>query len=192
MGGKPKFRGYNLLKEKIPNTKPVDRSWQLFVGDKVEIVGGRGDIGKQGKILELRKKIDMVVVEGCRLGYKHVKPSADYPKGAKLQQEMPIKYDDVKLVDPVLNKPTDVELVPFWNEQTRRTQLERYSVVSQTHIPKPEQPEDKEGPEGPVDTTPDLVAEVTFVPSIAECPFPAAFLNQLEKMRRHNKEGHAF
>ena len=45
------------------------RRWKLFVGDTVEIIKGQKDVGKRGKIVEVRKdKINpLVIIEGLNL-----------------------------------------------------------------------------------------------------------------------------
>jgi large subunit ribosomal protein L24 len=101
MGG-IKTRGANLMFKKITNTHPKDliKTFKLFVGDTVQVTGGRRDVGKIGTILDIVKKRNLVVVKDVAMQVKHMKPNPFYPKGDKILKETPIHYSNVQLVDP--------------------------------------------------------------------------------------------
>ncbi|KAL2911519.1 39S ribosomal protein L24, mitochondrial [Polyrhizophydium stewartii] len=191
---KPKFRGANFLKRKLPNIHPRDRidEWKIFKGDTVQIVAGPRDVGKQGKVVEVVHKLNSVVVEDCRLGIKHIKPNPLYPKGGRIQKEMPIPVHQVQVVDPTIGQPTETELHWVYNPIKKRREQQRLSLATLTMIPVPE-PESpfKKLAEGPLDTAPSLVSQITWTPDIARCPFPAPFMNELERMARKNREAQA-
>jgi hypothetical protein len=75
-------------------------------GDTVYVNAGN-DKGKTGKILEVIKSKDRVVVEGINVVSKHTKPNAKQPQGGIIKQEAGIHVSNVQLVDPAApaNKP---------------------------------------------------------------------------------------
>jgi len=66
------------------------------------------DKGKKGKVLEILRDKDRVVIEGVNMITKHVKPSADNPEGGIQKTEAGIHISNVKLVDPSTGEPTKV------------------------------------------------------------------------------------
>ena len=66
------------------------------------------DKGKKGKVLEILKEKNRVVIEGVNMITKHVKPSADNPEGGIQKTEAGIHISNVKLVDPSNGEPTRV------------------------------------------------------------------------------------
>ena len=57
-------------------------------GDKVVIISGK-DKGKQGKVLEVSPKEGKIIIEGCNLVTKHVKPRADGRAGRHREGRSP-------------------------------------------------------------------------------------------------------
>ncbi len=49
-------------------------------GDTVRVVSG-SDKGKVGKVLQLRPRVNKVLVSGVNMLYKHRKPNKDIPGG---------------------------------------------------------------------------------------------------------------
>ncbi|BEG57174.1 LSU ribosomal protein L24p (L26e) [Helicobacter heilmannii] len=64
-------------------------------GDSVKVIAG-DDKGKIGKVLAVFPKKSMVVVEGCKLVKKSMKPTDDNPKGGHIHKEMPMHISNVK------------------------------------------------------------------------------------------------
>lgn len=64
-------------------------------GDMVRIIAG-DDKGKTGKVLSVMPKDSMVVVEGCKIAKKAIKPSDNNPKGGFISKEMPMHISNVK------------------------------------------------------------------------------------------------
>ena len=64
-------------------------------GDLVEVITG-DDKGKKAKVLRVMPKTSQVIVEGCKVAKKAVKPSDKNPKGGFLDKEMPIHISNVK------------------------------------------------------------------------------------------------
>ncbi|TQR31366.1 50S ribosomal protein L24 [Campylobacter sp. MIT 99-7217] len=63
-------------------------------GDMVKIIAG-DDKGKTGKILAVYPKKRQVVVEGCKIAKKAVKPSDKIPNGGFVNKEMPMDISNV-------------------------------------------------------------------------------------------------
>jgi large subunit ribosomal protein L24 len=76
-------------------------------GDTVEVIAG-DHRGRQGKVLRLVSKKDMVVVEGVNMVYRHVRPSRQNPQGGRLEKEAPIHISNVLPVDPKTNRGSRV------------------------------------------------------------------------------------
>ena len=68
-------------------------------GDTVYINAGN-DKGKTGKVLEVLRDKDRVIVEGVNLVSKHTKPNSKQPQGGIVKQEAAIHISNVNLLDP--------------------------------------------------------------------------------------------
>ena len=76
-------------------------------GDKVVIISGK-DKGKQGKVLEVSPKEGKIIIEGCNLVTKHVKPRQMGEQGGIVKAEAPMYTCKAMLVCPKCGKPTRV------------------------------------------------------------------------------------
>lgn len=76
-------------------------------GDTVYVNAGN-DRGKTGKVMEVIRSKDRVIVEGVNIVSRHTKPNAKAPQGGILKQEAGIHISNVQLVDPSTNKPVKV------------------------------------------------------------------------------------
>lgn len=65
--------------------------------DKVRIIAGK-DKGKEGKVIRVDAKNHKVVVEGCNMITKHVKPGPGNPQGGIINREAAIDISNVALV----------------------------------------------------------------------------------------------
>ena len=54
--------------------------FKIKKGDMVEVITG-DDKGKKAKVLQVLPKKSQVIVEGCKMAKKAVKPSEKNPKG---------------------------------------------------------------------------------------------------------------
>jgi large subunit ribosomal protein L24 len=92
-------------------------------GDQVIVIAGR-DKGKTGRVLEVLKDSDRVVVEGVQRVTKHVK-AGQTARGTRTggieTVEAPIHVSNVMLVDPETKKPTRVGLRTEQVERDGRT-----------------------------------------------------------------------
>lgn len=67
-------------------------------GELVEVIAG-DDKGKRAKVLHVFPKKSQVILEGCKVAKKAVKPSDNNPKGGFISKEMPIHISNVKKVE---------------------------------------------------------------------------------------------
>ncbi|MRI83893.1 MAG: 50S ribosomal protein L24 [Nitratiruptor sp.] len=74
------------------------KKFKIKKGDLVEIITG-DDKGKRGVVLKVLTKRDAVLVEGCKLAKKAVKPSEKNPDGGFIMKEMPIHISNVRKVE---------------------------------------------------------------------------------------------
>ena len=83
------------------------KKFHIKKGDTVFVNAGN-DKGKTGKVLEVLRDKDRVIVEGINMVSKHTKPNAKAPQGGIIKQEAGIHVSNVQLIDPSSNKPTRV------------------------------------------------------------------------------------
>jgi len=67
-------------------------------GDTVEILAG-DDRGTKAEVLEVLIKKNKVIVKGCKIAKKAIKPTEENPKGGFLNKEMPIDISNVRKVE---------------------------------------------------------------------------------------------
>ena len=63
-------------------------------GEEIVVIAG-SELGKRGKILEVLKKKDRVIVEGVKIIKRHTKKSQQNPQGAIIQREGSIHISNV-------------------------------------------------------------------------------------------------
>jgi large subunit ribosomal protein L24 len=67
-------------------------------GDIVEVIAG-DDKGTKAELLQVMPKKNKVIVKGCRVAKKAIKPSEQNPQGGFLNKEMPIDASNVRKVE---------------------------------------------------------------------------------------------
>jgi len=67
-------------------------------GDTVEIIAG-DDRGTKATVLAVLPKKNKVIVEGCKVAKKAIKPTEENTKGGHVNKEMPIDVSNVKKVE---------------------------------------------------------------------------------------------
>ena len=90
------FLGFSVLSRialRMANVK-----FKVKKGDTVKIIAG-DDKGKTGKILSVLAKKGQVIVEGCKVAKKAIKPSEKTPNGGFINKEMPIDISNVAKVE---------------------------------------------------------------------------------------------
>lgn len=75
-------------------------------GDKVVVIAGK-DKGKEGKILNVLRADNKVVVENVNIVKKHVKGNGQ-TAGSINEVEAPIHVSNVMIIDPKTKKPTRI------------------------------------------------------------------------------------
>jgi large subunit ribosomal protein L24 len=78
---------------------------KIKVGDNVRVITGSNK-GKEGKVLNVLRKDNRVVIDGVNIVKKHVKPNRTNESGGILEVEAPIHISNVK----VLTKETKKEV----------------------------------------------------------------------------------
>jgi large subunit ribosomal protein L24 len=73
--------------------------YKIKKGDTVKIIAG-DDKGKTGEVLQVLPKKRKVIVKGCKLVKKAIKPDQEKnPEGGFIQKEMPIDISNVAKVE---------------------------------------------------------------------------------------------
>ena len=88
-------------------------------GDMVMIISGK-DKGKKGKVLEVSPKEGKVIVEGCNIATKHVKPRSAAEQGGLVKVKAPMYASKVMLVCPKCGKATRVAYKIFEDGSKQR------------------------------------------------------------------------
>ena len=70
---------------------------KLRKGDDVVVITG-DDKGNKGKILQVFREKNRVLVEGINLSKKHERKTQDNPQGAIVEREASIHYSNVKKI----------------------------------------------------------------------------------------------
>jgi len=76
----------------------ANKKFKIKKGDQVLIIAG-DDKGKTAEVLKVLKKQDAVIVAGCKIAKKAVKPSEENKDGGFQDKEMPIHISNVKKVE---------------------------------------------------------------------------------------------
>ncbi len=74
------------------------KKFKIKKGDTVMVIAG-DDKGKTGEVLKVLTKKDAVIVAGCKIVKKAVKPSEENKEGGFIEKEMPIHISNVKKVE---------------------------------------------------------------------------------------------
>jgi len=161
-----KVRGNHIkLKAKhpaqIPKVTPI-KDWAILRNDLVEVMVGP-DTGKQGIVRAVARLKNQLKVIGMNLEENFLEDMGDGKPGYVLN-EMPLHYYEVKLVDPVTGKGTDVYLRNDENGNRVRVCKETERTIPKPPAYPKKDPEKAE--EGPLDTKSDVVQEYTYMPSL--------------------------
>ena len=74
------------------------KKFKLKSGDTVKVIAGDHK-GSEGKVLQIIKDKDRVLVEGVNLVSKHTKPNAQNPQGGIVKKEASLHISNVMLVE---------------------------------------------------------------------------------------------
>jgi large subunit ribosomal protein L24 len=106
----------------------MQKKLKIKKGDSVFINTGEYK-GQKGRVLEVDRDKDRLIVEGINLISKHTKPNAKNPNGGIVKKEAPIHISNVMLLDPVSGKPTRIG-----KKLDEKGKLVRYSKKSGEEI----------------------------------------------------------
>jgi large subunit ribosomal protein L24 len=76
----------------------ANKKFKIKKGDTVMVIAG-DDKGTTGEVLQVLTKKDAVIVAGCKVAKKAVKPTEENKKGGFEEKEMPIHISNVKKVE---------------------------------------------------------------------------------------------
>ena len=82
---------------------------KIKVGDNVRVITGSNK-GKEGKVLNVLRKDNRVVVDGVNIVKKHVKPNRTNESGGILEVEAPIHISNVKVLPKETKKEVKTEV----------------------------------------------------------------------------------
>ncbi|UAM98500.1 50S ribosomal protein L24 [Polaribacter litorisediminis] len=74
------------------------KKFKIKSGDTVKVIAGDHK-GSEGKVLQIIKDKDRVLVEGVNLVSKHTKPSAQSPQGGIVKKEASLHVSNLMLVE---------------------------------------------------------------------------------------------
>ncbi len=74
------------------------KTFKIKKGDTVMVIAG-DDKGRTGEVLQVLTKKEAVIVAGCKMAKKAVKPSEQNKEGGFANVEMPIHISNVKKVE---------------------------------------------------------------------------------------------
>jgi len=94
------------MKKKLKQETPLIKT-NLRKGDSVRIITGK-EKGKEGKILQVLKESNKVLVEQLNLIKKHTKPNAKYPKGGIVDREGALQISNVMILCRKCDKPSRI------------------------------------------------------------------------------------
>jgi len=160
MSGWGRRLGKSLMKGKSAGpAEEVSRRWNIVTGDLVKVVQGP-QVGQQGKVLQVLRKANRILIENVNVRKRAIKPKMDGTPGKMVSRPCTVHYSNVMLVDPTTGEPTKI---------SRRyledgTQV-RISKKSGHIIPKPDplvERKPRSSIVGPKDTAPADVFEVTY------------------------------
>ena len=100
---------------------------KIKVGDNVRVITGSNK-GKEGKVLNVLRKENRVVVDGVNIVKKHVKPNRQNESGGILEVEAPIHISNVKVLDKKeTKKETKKEVKATKEKKTSKKKEEKES-----------------------------------------------------------------
>ena len=74
------------------------KKFKIKTGDTVKVIAGDHK-GSEGKVIQIIKEKDRVLVEGVNLVSKHTKPSAQNPQGGIVKKEASLHISNLMLVE---------------------------------------------------------------------------------------------
>jgi len=85
----------------------MQKKLHIKKGDTVFVNTGEYK-GQKGRVLEVNRQTNRIIVEGINMIKKHTKPNAKNPDGGIIEQEAPIHISNLMVVDPSTGDPTRI------------------------------------------------------------------------------------
>ena len=79
------------------------KKFKIKVGDFVKVIAGSNK-GSEGKVVNIIKKREKVIIEGLNLVKKHIKPNSKNPQGGIEEKESPIHISNIFLINNSVKK----------------------------------------------------------------------------------------
>jgi large subunit ribosomal protein L24 len=180
--------GFKKIFQTGDGSKPIKplKKWKFVLGDVVQVITGV-DKGKRGKITEIIKDKNKVVVEGLNMQTRIQRATIE-TRAQMVLKEKPMHVSNVMLIDPETDKPTRFRKV--YLPSGKPVRLSKKSGVT---IPKPPQPPQEPPPLVTHEflTTPEAVLKQTYVPvtytEIRQKVRSNIRANQQLQRQRHNE-----
>jgi large subunit ribosomal protein L24 len=94
------------------------------------VVVNAGDYkGQQGRVLEVIRDKNKVIIEGINLVSKHTRPNAKSPQGGIIKKEAPVHISNLMVIDPKSGKPSKIG-----RRLNENNKLVRYAKISGEEI----------------------------------------------------------
>jgi large subunit ribosomal protein L24 len=106
----------------------MQKKLKIKKGDQVMVITGESK-GQKGRVLEVNREKERVLVEGINMVSKHTKPNSKSPQGGILKKEAPVHISNLMVIDPASGKPTRVG-----RKLSDKDKLVRYSKKSGEEI----------------------------------------------------------
>jgi large subunit ribosomal protein L24 len=106
----------------------MQKKLKIKKGDQVMVITGESK-GQKGRVLEVNREKERVLVEGINMVSKHTKPNAKHPQGGIIKKEAPIHISNLMPLDPASGKPTRIG-----RQLNENGKLVRYSKKSGEEI----------------------------------------------------------
>ncbi|XP_034016911.1 probable 39S ribosomal protein L24, mitochondrial isoform X2 [Thalassophryne amazonica] len=152
------------MRKKVFVEPIASKDWTVFKGDWVEILFGK-DKGKQGKVVQVIRPRNWVIIAGLNTHYRYIGKTADY-KGTYIASEAPLLVRDVALIDPSDKKATQVEW-RFTEEGERvRVSLRTGRIIPKPVVERVDGIVPEQWKDGPKDTSTEDTLEKTYVASL--------------------------
>jgi large subunit ribosomal protein L24 len=106
----------------------MQKKLKIKKGDQVMVITGESK-GQKGRVLDVIRAKERVLVEGINLVSKHTKPNAKAPQGGIIKKEAPVHISNLLVIDPASGKPSRVG-----RKLNEKNKLVRYSKKSGEEI----------------------------------------------------------
>lgn len=106
----------------------MQKKLHIKKGDTVFVITGEYK-GQKGRVLEVIRKTNKVIIEGVNMISKHTKPNSKHPQGGIIKKEAPVHISNLMLIDPPSGEPTRIG-----RKLDKKNKLTRYSKKSGEEI----------------------------------------------------------